>query len=130
MLKVPTPNSNLNLFTFTFHYIKPTNAQQMHFSPVNKTVCPLECAPLTSHHEVLNCLHLCFIPTYTSGILLLTRRIKQTLTAQKPKVVTSTLIRHTMQSQSLPSLVTPSLLKNIGAKRPQRKHLLCQNPLN
>jgi hypothetical protein len=48
MLKVPTPNSNLNLFTFTFHYISPTNAQQMHFSPVNKTVCPLECAALTS----------------------------------------------------------------------------------
>jgi hypothetical protein len=49
MLKVPTPNSNLNLVTFTFHYINPTNAQQMHFSPVNKTVCPLECAALTSH---------------------------------------------------------------------------------
>jgi hypothetical protein len=48
MLKVPTPNSNLNLFTFTFHYINPTNAQQMHFSPVNKTVCLLECAALTS----------------------------------------------------------------------------------
>jgi hypothetical protein len=49
MLQVPTPNSNLNLFTFTFHYINPTNAQQMRFSPVNKTVCLLECAALTSH---------------------------------------------------------------------------------
>jgi hypothetical protein len=48
MLQVPTPNSNLNLFTFTFHYINPTNAQQMRFSPVNKTVCPLECAALSS----------------------------------------------------------------------------------
>ena len=41
-------NSNLNLFTFTFHYINPTNAQQMHFSPVNKMVCPLECTALPS----------------------------------------------------------------------------------
>jgi hypothetical protein len=51
MLKVPTPNSNLNLVTFTFHYINPTNAQQMHFSPVNKTVSPLECAALTCKIE-------------------------------------------------------------------------------
>jgi hypothetical protein len=45
-------NSNLNLFTFTFHFHylhQPYQlAQQMNFSPVNKTVCPLECAALTS----------------------------------------------------------------------------------
>jgi hypothetical protein len=52
-----TPNSNLNLFTFTFHF-NPTNAQQMHFSPVNKTVCPLEYTALTSiGHTVRLSLH-------------------------------------------------------------------------
>jgi hypothetical protein len=45
-------NSNLNLFTFTFHFHylhQPYQlTQQMNFSPVNKTMCPLECAALTS----------------------------------------------------------------------------------
>jgi hypothetical protein len=78
MLKVPTPNSNLNLFTFTFHYINPTNAQQMNFPPVNKTVCPLECAALTSRSwKCPNCApfnppsrHVIFLQTTADGNLL------------------------------------------------------------
>jgi hypothetical protein len=58
-LKVPTPTHTLlSLFTNIHQSQQQSNqlssaAQQMHFSPVNKTVCPLKCVALMSLLSIL-----------------------------------------------------------------------------